>query len=1035
MSQQGDHSSSEGEKFQEAEGQADNLEQRSSPHQSSLRQLASGGAHAQPLAGDTYTINAGGANESTVDLSAVTSPSVSWLQQPGNDPPSSRELQLQASALENLSWEQLQQVQRAVISRMQSMVSQVPKAQAEGIQQHSRGNEIVSISSSSSDGEGEVLTGKAGSAAGKAHSPSKKSQNISKHSEHGTVTPKDGTVTHQGGYGVDLQPHIGGRVAAKPPSSPPGKSGKSKGLPASSLASTSKSSLPTASSAKSKETRGKNGPTKEEGSSVEEDEESEASHRRSKRANKRDKKSAQEEDHTPRRAPKSRSLLSVDYSKIDKCPVCGVKNSKIKGDLQQHYFTCSKRDKSINNSAEELVLLRIINETQRVLRSASRGQSSVKQEERRAEKAAGTRDLGSEDSDTDEEEESDSENQDEYEEEEGSTESSGDSSSGSSESESEQAKSKRIKSQRRSPPRKPNEETSSKKSSEEPLPRHFQLLQRQLQQIAESNEKRFSSLTQRLDSMSQQGPQSQQVMLPAREASLGPFHTGANQADESFHPLTWRHKEQSQPALDDSLHITAMAGWPEMELEEVGVATKFAGWKKKYNEYVSKCTDKSRTPATMAQCFHKWALWFATAFSEQERQRLEQAQGGSAYWAQDQPRSFSPEDVLALTDAEFTRRYLAFCQVRIKDPSQVLQLLSEPKIDVSSGGLVELMQAAQSFTEQLRLVPPPALAQCDPTQVREAFICSLFGQDKLRERKVDYLKCTTWREACDLMIRKASGPGAVAFTPFKPLKEVSSKQPESKSDKTDKNQRVAGGQAESEKPDADKQPDMSSKQEQKWKARFQELATEFSLRNPRHGFASSWKIRYAYLLDCVSQGRKCRRCRTRGHLPSGCDDPLPEVSFPTLSSEQHKELQKLKLFNYGEHDEAGGSSQRSRQDDSRPSRFSHHEDSRSSRPYEQSHRDDSHAYRGRSESQERLHRGASHQDARASYGGSQERASAQGPRDSSVQRSAKSDNCFRCDRPGHRASECKADTHADGHVLQPRSSASRSQSPHGQGGR
>lgn len=233
----------------------------------------------------------------------------------------------------------------------------------------------------------------------------------------------------------------------------------------------------------------------------------------------------------------------------------------------------------------------------------------------------------------------------------------------------------------------------------------------------------------------------------------------------------------------------------------------------------------------------------------------------------------------------------------------------------------------------------------------------------------------------------------------------------------------------------------------------------------KHAFASSWKVRYAYLLDCVSQGKKCRRCRTRGHLPSACTDPLPEVPFPTLSSEQQRELGKLKLVNYEEPDEGGASSwrggrrepsvqrddQRSQQGEghsSRPYERSHREpsaqrnDQRSqqgeghaSRPYERGYRDD---HRGdpaadrRSNSRERSYRNNQPPDIRSDsrgYGGSHDRGNAQHPRDSSVQRSTvKNDNCFRCDRPGHRASDCRADTHANGQPLQARA---RTPSPHG----
>ncbi len=441
----------------------------------------------------------------------------------------------------------------------------------------------------------------------------------------------------------------------------------------------------------------------------------------------------------------------------------------------------------------------------------------------------------------------------------------------------------------------------------------------------------------------------------------------------------------------ESFKVTAMAGWPEMQLEEVGHADKFKPWRQKYSEYISKCTDKQRTPATMAQAFSKWASWFATAFSEQDRQRHEQAgEYASAFTSP----VLSAVDVLMMPDDEFIRRYLAFCQVKIKDPSQVLQLLSTPKVDASSGDLVQLMQAAQSFTEQLQLIPKAALQQCSHSQIREAFISSIFGVDQLRERKVDYLKCGTWHDACQLMIRKASGAGGTAFTPFKPLKDLPAK---TKGEK-DKDHVKEKSDSAKEKPvkgsDDDRAPNMSLKTEVKWKTRFTELAEEHGIRHPRHSFAPSWKTRYAYLLDCIKQHSKCNRCRRRGHLPSVCPEPLPEVSYPDLSEDQ---LQFLKGRRLTQYDEEGNVFQTHQEKGGQVKQTDNHQSSStpvSSAPEQ----------RLRGSSRERI---TQQQGSSASAPSSQE--------------------CYRCGREGHRASECKAETHRDGKHLQPRSE--RSQSP------
>ena len=327
------------------------------------------------------------------------------------------------------------------------------------------------------------------------------------------------------------------------------------------------------------------------------------------------------------------------------------------------------------------------------------------------------------------------------------------------------------------------------------------------------------------------------------------------------------------------------------------------------------------------------------------------------------------------------------------------------------------------------------------------------------------------------MIRKASGPSGCAYAPFKPLKDISKAKPagEKASSEKEKDKSKEKDGKEAERSDA---PDMSTKAEQKWKARFNELATEYSIRNAKHAFASSWKIRYAYLLDCVSQDRKCRRCRTRGHLPSSCSDPLPEVPYPTLSAEQREQFQHLKLVTY---DHEGNSIAPSRSQGQQPQRQSdqyhdrdgdrgrHDRDSDRGRGYSREgdrggasggyNRDRSHSRDRDRQPPRGLSRDGHQEDSRAyDRGGYQPRRDTQyanEPRASDVrpdQRDTRGFNyergqqrdpsrerrtpeggvqlCYRCDRPGHRASECEADTHADGRPLArgsvPRNSDSRS---------
>jgi hypothetical protein len=737
------------------------------------------------------------------------------------------------------------------------------------------------------------------------------------------------------------------------------------------------------------------------------------------------------------------------------------------------------------HTTEELRLLRDIAAAQRAIRGSSKEDS----EERAAHQAKGTRDLGSTDTNTDSDSEKDS-----YESDSGTTEASASTSSGATPSDSASATSSSSSSREHYKPRnkRGGKQKKIRKAERKGLPdRRVQAsslrpltaaspafteeqVARDLATCKDPNEvtelraelknvaQQFLQMEGMIAKLISQQQQSQpSLTLPSSPAVNSRLSSGRDHNDDEMHGN----------GEGDVQTFQAMAGWPEMPLEEVGHASKFEPWKKKYDEYVSKAIDKTRTPATMAQAFHKLAYWFATTFTEQERHRQEQDSTSPASLV-----TFTSSAVLAMTNQEFTKRYLSFCQIRVKDPSQVLQLLRTPRVDASAAGLTEVMQAAQAFQEQLQLIPKSALQQCTEHQIRDSFLCSIFGEETLRERKADYLQCHTWKEASQLMIRKASGASATAFSPFKALKTLASREKEERErprTSVDKESRTELTSRDKPKSKASDKPDMSAKAEQKWKGKFDDLATMKGIRNPRHAFASSWKIRYGYLLDCISQGGKCPRCRRKGHLPSECEDPLPEVPYPKLSEEQLEQLQDLTLVSYDDEGELvqkkrEHSDRRSsrREDDSPPRRrdsdSKRHDSPSRHRDRDQSDRGRDHGRYQRDYSRERepRHYDRGREDDRRYRSFSREREhqrdfsrEREGPRSYSRERegfnsrsdrdsvsktpalrhssSSADDKCYRCCRPGHRANECRADTDVNGSPL----AAARSQSSPSPSGR
>jgi hypothetical protein len=213
---------------------------------------------------------------------------------------------------------------------------------------------------------------------------------------------------------------------------------------------------------------------------------------------------------------------------------------------------------------------------------------------------------------------------------------------------------------------------------------------------------------------------SQQLQLWTDRTSANAQARGFPPVPPSFLPAHgFLHSIQEQGRTDDP----GDQNFPEMDYADLAVATAFEKHKKLYKGYLSKCASFRRTPVTLAQTFEKRAEWLAVIFTEQEKQKAE-AEGSSSRLA------FDKEGVLLLPDESFEVRYMEMCGLSMRDPSQVLDFLREPEVDVSSGNITKIIAASESFRTKLKQIPARALYATTAERVRNAFIESLFGEEK-----------------------------------------------------------------------------------------------------------------------------------------------------------------------------------------------------------------------------------------------------------------------------------------------------------------
>jgi hypothetical protein len=319
--------------------------------------------------------------------------------------------------------------------------------------------------------------------------------------------------------------------------------------------------------------------------------------------------------------------------------------------------------------------------------------------------------------------------------------------------------------------------------------------------------------------------------------------------------------------------------YPEVNDKDLAVAGEFEKHKKAYKGYLSKCSSNHRQPVSLARTFEKWSEWIAVIFTEQEKQKSE-SQGRS------QHRYFNGNAVMELTDEDFEMRYLEMCGINMKDPSQVLDFLREPVVDVSSGSLSSLMAASESFRKKLRQVPARALHSTTSDRIRNAYVESLFGEERGKRKRVDYDSMETWEDVVQHLARVvARAPNGVAFEAFKPLPVFASnsKQKKGKSQADDSDE--SGSEQGQKRKDQDSAlcagVDMRITSEKKWYKRYRYFANKNKISMDGHGGSGSWKTRYRHIVDMVDKkSGRCTRCKQKGHMASACDDPCLDVLYP-----------------------------------------------------------------------------------------------------------------------------------------------------------
>jgi hypothetical protein len=600
----------------------------------------------------------------------------------------------------------------------------------------------------------------------------------------------------------------------------------------------------------------------------------------------------------------SREVLSL----LTKCPTCGKENRKIPGDPLVHYLVCNNRKTNFTLTTSEMEGLKLISGLRRNIKKNETRHANSHQlvrESRRQEREArraGERDLHSTDSERSasseegvrrnkdgyesnsgsEDEDADGDEGDEDEEDEESEYQDSGSSSGSGSESPEQPNSRR---QRHSSPARSSPE--KQRSDFEIL--EIQELKRQIsdqQHVQNDTTSLIRQLFQQVKEISQSVqrlsvPPSTMTVTPSatrhensrqESVSASSYHDRgvANRQAPQQHDnrlVLWGAQDDYSPRSDERHTDPGDQNFPEVTDEELAVAAAFEKHKKAYRGYLSKCSSNRRRAVSLAQTFEKWAEWIAVVFTEQEKQKSE-AQGSGHH------RFFTKATVLHLENEDFEARYLEMCGLSLREPSQVLDFLREVTVDVSTGTVPKIIAASESFRVKLRQIPSRALLSTTAERVRNAFVESLFGEERGKRKRVDYDHLDTWEDVTrELTKAAARSTTGLAFEPFKTL-------PGLKSVNQSPAQKASVEEAETE---GTRGCDMRIVSEQKWFKRYKYFANKHKIPLEQHGGSTSWKTRYIHVVDVVdAKSGRCTLCERKGHIASACGDPSPDVLYPTV---------------------------------------------------------------------------------------------------------------------------------------------------------